>query len=1289
MKNKHIALCALMGSLCAPAFTEQDPDISIPTDPVQASSLPPEEWAAFKAPLEATVLPQAVTESIAPVSVVGFHDNFGMNMINRRPGSHSGFEPIAWRPLLRPAENSENTLILDARQGNRYHEGLFDGARVRVYHPVDGKLTLVRDAHVPAGGHRASGWIPLPNGVVQAKPQDTSFPVVFDKNARIHAPYWFMVKAVYRNMEESPESQPVAVTPAESSDQKPPKPYIEGRKWKNAKTAPGDARPVAPKNLRAEYADGVATLSWKGVPKEGLIGYRIYYASMDPKQFKGYGIDLDTKAPRPDQMIQRDDIVFIDQYQYRVSKEDEVDYWRWNAEDAWPNCGLRGFSFWPDEDPKKTWELVKHPEPIPPEFTFPGRTCLRLKNETDEPIGVNLQSLAGSDSAWYTTLQAMPHEVEFWLRGSGKVKIHFSGSYAVEGDRFPYRVWIGKEKLPIPPLEFQAESAWKKVGGAFTPPGVPASGLGHIFLTLDGPGEVYIDNVLIWEANAPPGDFFPSLLDDLREAKIHYMRGCDIAESRHGWSLDGTTNPLGGSEYSGHEFKEATMAWYLRQAKQGGFLPWLQPEICMDEQEWIDLVEYLAAPYDPKKDTPKSKPWAYKRWLSGQKSPWTEEFETIAFEFSNELWNGIYSPYVFNRGEMKDSVTGRVYDHNEANGMFQEYMYSRMRKSPYWSNQLEQQFRLFLGGWGGFRNALDFGGKSKRHSPSADMITYATYISNSGLGNPEILNDFKRFYLLQSGLSAVEPINKMIAAYHRELARDGHPARYGMYEFGPGYHVNMPGRGRVTPEVAETDRRLQRSMIAGVYIFDHIVRRARAGFSEAAFTSFGQNTGSWGTHTLNMYGAHGYPVWKGIHLFNNYVAGAFFDIDIESMPTWDFPDYEAEDNYKIVKREGMENGPLVTVASTMDGDRCTVVLLNRKLDNFPVAGDAGFVPATVRLPFAKARKLTLYKVVSDPRIDDRFEEHAKIRSVELDPRRFDGALSVRADTGADDRGLPPCSMFVYVFEGVDMKRVNCQPDVFIDAPKFTSVTEPLPLRWKGGDPDDDKLKEQWAVGNVADLTGSGLSVNLPNPGIYEILLKVDDGRGGTASDQAEVCAVLPWAGHDWTVPYLPNEKQIDMRITDSRMAITSTSNRKFNPDLAAMTQSLYGDFDVEVTLHSIEAEDDRANPAAALMLSREASWKGWYYRVDSASVSVWKDGAVSMDHRTKDVRLKQASFPVDLKIERRDSSATVYAKIDGAWKKLGSKSGVTGALYPALAVNPGAVPQKCTAEFTNLKIVPK
>jgi hypothetical protein len=52
-----------------------------------------------------------------------------------------------------------------------------------------------------------------------------------------------------------------------------------------------------------------------------------------------------------------------------------------------------------------------------------------------------------------------------------------------------------------------------------------------------------------------------------------------------------------------------------------------------DEQSWRNLVEYLAAPYDPDRDTPRTKPYAHRRAVChGRAAPWTGAFGAIVID---------------------------------------------------------------------------------------------------------------------------------------------------------------------------------------------------------------------------------------------------------------------------------------------------------------------------------------------------------------------------------------------------------------------------------------------------------------------------------------------------------------------------------------------------------------------------------------------------------------------------------------------------------------------------------
>ena len=115
----------------------------------------------------------------------------------------------------------------------------------------------------------------------------------------------------------------------------------------------------------------------------------------------------------------------------------------------------------------------------------------------------------------------------------------------------------------------------------------------------------------------------------------------------------------------------------------------------------------------------------------------------------------------------------------------------------------------------------------------------------------------------------------------------------------------------------------------------------------------------------------------------------------------------------------MPAAPLAAVYATRKGARAAVVIVSRKVPEFPVAGDGGFTPVTVELPFAHAKSITLYRMTGDPKSNNLAADNVKIQKVDIPAARVNATLVLSAATGADERGLAPASTYVYVFDGVD------------------------------------------------------------------------------------------------------------------------------------------------------------------------------------------------------------------------------------------------------------------------------
>ena len=78
----------------------------------------------------------------------------------------------------------------------------------------------------------------------------------------------------------------------------------------------------------------------------------------------------------------------------------------------------------------------------------------------------------------------------------------------------------------------------------------------------------------------------------------------------------------------------------------------------------------------------------------------------------------------------------------------------------------------------------------------------------------------------------------------------------------------------------------------------------------------------------------------------------------------------------------------------------------------------GYTPVTLELPFDTSQSVTLYRMSSLPITNNLLADNVKIEKIELPSAVVDHRrLTLNTASGADVRGLPPASSFLYVFEG--------------------------------------------------------------------------------------------------------------------------------------------------------------------------------------------------------------------------------------------------------------------------------
>jgi hypothetical protein len=129
------------------------------------------------------------------------------------------------------------------------------------------------------------------------------------------------------------------------------------------------------------------------------------------------------------------------------------------------------------------------------------------------------------------------------------------------------------------------------------------------------------------------------------------------------------------------------------------------------------------------------------------------------------------------------------------------------------------------------------------------------------------------------------------------------------------------------------------------------------------------------------------------------------------------------------RRQTIKNAPLAAIYATRKEDRYSLFILSRKVPNYPVRGDDGYTPVNVELPFGGAKSITLYRMTGAPDANNLLSDNVKIEKLEIPSSTLGRRFSLNAETGADERGLPPASTFLYVFNGALVPKRELAPPI--------------------------------------------------------------------------------------------------------------------------------------------------------------------------------------------------------------------------------------------------------------------
>jgi len=769
-----------------------------------------------------------------------------------------------------------------------------------------------------------------------------------------------------------------------------------------------------PANLRAVPGNGAVTLSWPASVSPGVVGYRVYRA-------RG------TAVPQPrirleggEDGVQPGDFLFLDLLTDAVSLPDSTGSHGAQSPAAAPFPEHEGWSV----TSGSSLAIVPHPWSPRPPFPDAGETCLRV---TAGPgPGALTQggftSADGPGAAWYGQLEpGRQYRLEVWLRqrglGSGAVDFSFSG---------------GAATYPTVSRSFAVGEAWKRCVYDFVAPPRPASGgaFGPRF-GFTGPGELWVDNARLFRFDNAADiakTYVPNrtLLGALFAAQpasgakgslrlpdtLLNQGSLDALLSYHPDSAPApdAAGPLG-TVTSMPLPMALEFALHTGSSPADRMAPVIPVSLNFDEAEWAHLIEYLGVPFDPRRDTPRSKPYAYRRFLQrGTGVPWSAEFASITLEVGSKTWipgtgesAGGFGP---DSGESLDEA-GRIY------GAFAAHcIESGIWANPEWSSLgLASRIKFALGGPDDARVSRD--GRITGYAESAlGACSEATVVDQSTAVWPR----FPAGDLAARGTGAQRALESYWVDLRPRFAKEAEAARAP----GPGarpLELESGGSGPTIPwdsagglDQTNADA-IASSPALAVSAFEAWLDAVRLGWSHQEFGNFGQGEGS-ASHTPLASNFEPAPAWLALSLRNRTLRGDMLDVEVPAVPAYRRKGPRSRDD-RIV--------PLLGAYAFRDGGTYMVVLVSRKLAGRHDGTDFGdgCTSVAVQLPFAQTSAITYSALRFDGLGADGSDKPALVSGTApvscFDPGSH--TFLVGEASGARPEGLPPGSIYVYIFSG--------------------------------------------------------------------------------------------------------------------------------------------------------------------------------------------------------------------------------------------------------------------------------
>jgi hypothetical protein len=554
------------------------------------------------------------------------------------------------------------------------------------------------------------------------------------------------------------------------------------------------------------------------------------------------------------------------------------------------------------------------------------------------PLGIGNWLIANQQPDWPRLKEGKPYVLRFWAKQQGMA----TGEVAV-------RVASLKEST------VRAGEAWKQFAIDFV--GAPPQRAAEpVEFVIREPGTFWLDNVVIFEKDAPPWDFYPEVVHALKDYRPGHLRLWPLQCNRgFGRALDAALGPVLESNTEFHEMGGGgpTNATNLHQQLELcatlGARPWIITSTLFTLEEQKNLMEYLAGPADS--------PYGKRRAAWGRKAPWTDLFDTIYLELGNETWNGMFGMQGF---------PGRPKDY----GSYAELVFQTMKSSPHFR---AGKFKFILNGWvAGTNRQWGYGPLALANCPSADASDIAYYTGGWDAVGLIKADDEQSgwFNILTYSYRMLRPRSLEYAEVLKAMAAErGRPIEPMVYEAGPGY--TLPGPGKFNRKEQEEGK----SMAQAVNALDIFMTNLAAGYTEQSFFLF-RNGHYWSSHNRKW---QEHIAWKALKLRNRLCEGDLLAAEAKEMVFTDLPEAQAETVHqsnsadrRVRKFPAVKDVPLVACYPFKQGDRYAILLYSRRLD--------APTPVTLMLPYEPRTDVEIHTLAADkPSAHNIDDEAVKVR----------------------------------------------------------------------------------------------------------------------------------------------------------------------------------------------------------------------------------------------------------------------------------------------------------------------